>query len=90
MWSNPSRSKLQRQDHETSFIREVVVVFGFSWLAQKVMTKRKEQGIKLIVVKVEIVGIWLQQILSRTDLDIIILSGLQPNRPSLNMDRDCI
>jgi hypothetical protein len=46
------------------------------------MTKRKEQGIRLIVVKVEIVGIWLQQIFSRMDLDPIILSGLQPNRPS--------
>jgi hypothetical protein len=33
-------------------------VLGFSWLAEKVMNKRKEQGIKLIVVKVEIVGIW--------------------------------
>ena len=33
------------------------MVFGFPWLAEKVMNKRrsKEQGIKLIVVKVEIV-----------------------------------
>jgi hypothetical protein len=34
------------------------VVLAFSWLAKKVMNKRKEQGIRLIVVKVEIVGIW--------------------------------
>jgi hypothetical protein len=33
------------------------VVLGFSWLAEKVMNKR-EQGIRIIVVKVEIVGIW--------------------------------
>jgi hypothetical protein len=33
-------------------------VLGFSWLAEKVMNKRKAQSIKLIVVKVEIVGIW--------------------------------
>jgi hypothetical protein len=46
------------RDHETSFVREVAMVFGFSWLAEKVMSKRKEQGIKLIVVNVEIVGIW--------------------------------
>ena len=43
------------RDHETSFIREVAMVLGFSWLAEKVMNKRKEQGIKLVVVKVEIV-----------------------------------
>jgi hypothetical protein len=46
------------RDHETGFIREAAVVFGFSCLAEKLMNKRKEQGIKLIVVKVEIVGIW--------------------------------
>jgi len=34
------------------------VVLGFSWLEEKVMSKRKKQGIRLIVVKVEIVGIW--------------------------------
>jgi hypothetical protein len=34
------------------------VVLGFSWLAEKVMKKRKEQGMRLIVFKVEIVGIW--------------------------------
>jgi hypothetical protein len=34
------------------------VVLGFSWLAEKVMIKRKKQGIRLIVVKVDIVGIW--------------------------------
>jgi hypothetical protein len=39
-------------------IREAVVVIGFSWLAKKVTNKRKEKGIRLIVVKVEIVGIW--------------------------------
>jgi hypothetical protein len=44
--------------YETSFIREVAVVLGFSWLAEKVMNKRKEKGIRLIVVKGEIVGIW--------------------------------
>jgi hypothetical protein len=33
------------------------VVLGFFCLAEKVMNKRKEQGIKLIVVKVEIFGI---------------------------------
>jgi hypothetical protein len=33
-------------------------VLGLSWLAEKVMNKRKEQGIRLIVVMVEIVGIW--------------------------------
>ena len=58
------------------------MVLGFSWLVEKVMNKIREQGIRLIVVKVEIVGIWLQQIFSRMDLDPIILSGLQPNRPS--------
>jgi len=31
------------------------MVLGFSWLVEKVMKKRKEQGIRLIVVKVEIV-----------------------------------
>ena len=31
------------------------MVLGFSWLAEKVMNKRKEHGIRLIVVKVEIV-----------------------------------
>ena len=30
------------------------MVFGFSWLAEKMMNKRKEKGIRLIVVKVEI------------------------------------
>jgi hypothetical protein len=34
------------------------VVLGLSWLAKKVMNKRKEQGIRLIVFKVDIVGIW--------------------------------
>jgi hypothetical protein len=34
------------------------VVLGFSWLVEKVMNKIREQGIRLIVVKVEIVGIW--------------------------------
>jgi len=47
-----------RRDYETRFIREVAVVPGFSWLVEKVMNKRKEQGIMLIDVKVEIVGIW--------------------------------
>jgi hypothetical protein len=55
---NPNSCKLHRRDHETSFIREVAVVLVFSWLAEKVMNKRKEKGIRLIVVKVEIVGIW--------------------------------
>jgi hypothetical protein len=41
-----------------STFREATMVLGFSWLAEKVMNKRKEQGIRLIVVKVEIVGIW--------------------------------
>jgi hypothetical protein len=31
------------------------MVLVFSWLEEKVMKKRKEQGIRLIVVKVEIV-----------------------------------
>ena len=31
------------------------MVLGFSWLTKNVMNKRKEQGIRLIVVKVEIV-----------------------------------
>ena len=43
------------RDHKTNFIREAVTVLGFSWLAEKVMNKKKEQGITLIVVKVEIV-----------------------------------
>jgi S-adenosylhomocysteine hydrolase len=34
------------------------VVLGFSWLGEGVMTKSKEEGMRLIVVKVEIVGIW--------------------------------
>jgi hypothetical protein len=55
---NPNMCKSHRRDHETSFIIEGVMVLGFSWLATKVMNKRKEQGIKLIVIKVEIVGIW--------------------------------
>jgi hypothetical protein len=46
------------------------------------MNKRKEQGIRLIVVKVEIVGIWSQRIPQRMDLDPIILRWLQLNRPS--------
>jgi hypothetical protein len=50
--------KSHMQDHETRFIREDAVVLGFSWFAKKVMNKRKEQSIGLIVVKVEIVGIW--------------------------------
>jgi hypothetical protein len=34
------------------------MMLGFSWLAKKVMNiKKSEQGIRLIVVKVEIVGI---------------------------------
>jgi hypothetical protein len=47
-----------RRDYETHFIREVAVVPSLSWLAEKVTNKRKEQGIRLIDVKVEIVGIW--------------------------------
>jgi hypothetical protein len=34
------------------------VVLGFSWLAERVMTKSKEEGMRLIFVKVEIVRIW--------------------------------
>jgi hypothetical protein len=55
---NPNYCKSHRRDHETSFIREAAMVLGFSWLAAKVMNTRKKQGIRLIVVKVEIVGIW--------------------------------
>jgi hypothetical protein len=55
---NPNSCKAHRRYHETCFIREVAVVLGFSWLAEKVMRKRKEQGMRLIVVKVDIVGIW--------------------------------
>ena len=36
----------------------------------------------LIVVKVEIIGIWSQRITPNMDLDPIILRWLQPNRPS--------
>jgi hypothetical protein len=32
-----------------------MMVLGFSWLVEKGMNKRKEQGIRLIIVKVEIV-----------------------------------
>jgi hypothetical protein len=46
------------RNHETSLIREAAVMLGFSWFAEKVMNKRKEKGIRLIVFKVEIVGIW--------------------------------
>jgi hypothetical protein len=34
------------------------MALGFSWFAEKVVKKRKEQGIMLIVFKVEIVGKW--------------------------------
>jgi hypothetical protein len=54
---NPNSCKSHRRDHKTSFIKEAAVVLVFSWLTEKVMNKRKEQGIKLIVVKVEIVEI---------------------------------
>jgi hypothetical protein len=47
--------ELCRHVHKTSIVREATMVLGFSWLAEKVMNKRKEQGIRLIVVKVEIV-----------------------------------
>jgi hypothetical protein len=57
------------------------VVLGFSWLATKVMNKRKKQDIRLILVKVEILGFGDNQLL-KTDLDPIILCWLQPNRPS--------
>jgi hypothetical protein len=55
---NPNSCKSHRRDHETTFIREATMVLGFSWFVEKVMNKRNEQGIRLIVVKVEIVGIW--------------------------------
>jgi len=45
---------LCRHDHETSFGREVAMVFGFSWLVEKMMNGNG-QGIKRIVVKVDIV-----------------------------------
>jgi hypothetical protein len=32
------------------------MVLGFSWLVEKVMNKRKEQGIRLIVVKGRLLG----------------------------------
>jgi hypothetical protein len=35
-----------------------MMVLGLSWLEEKVMKKRKQKGIRLIVVKVEIVGNW--------------------------------
>ena len=46
-----------RHVHETSFFREAMMVSGFSWLAEK-MNIIKKQGIRLIVVKVEIVEIF--------------------------------
>jgi hypothetical protein len=49
---------LYRNVHKNSIVREATMVLGFSWLPEKVMNKRKEQGIRLIVVKVEIVGNW--------------------------------
>ena len=45
-----------RHVQKTNTVREATMVLGFSWLAEKVMNKRKEQGIRLIVVKVEIVN----------------------------------
>jgi hypothetical protein len=54
---NPNSCKSHRRDHETNFIGEAVVVLEFSWLSEKMMNKRKEKGIRLIVVKVDIVGI---------------------------------
>jgi hypothetical protein len=55
---NPYSCKSHKQDYETNFIREVAMVLGFFWVAEKVMNKRKEKGISVIVPKVEIVGIW--------------------------------
>jgi hypothetical protein len=56
-WSGPYWRKLcARHAHATSIVREVVVVFGFSWLAEKVMIKFVGKDIRQIVVKVEIVG----------------------------------
>ena len=43
--------------HETSFIREAMMVSGFSWLAEK-MNIIKKHRIRLNVVKVEIVEIF--------------------------------
>jgi hypothetical protein len=57
------------------------MVLGFSWLEEKVMNKRKEQGIRLIVVKVEIVEFGDNEF-PRIDLDPIILRWLQLNGPS--------
>jgi hypothetical protein len=56
------------------------MVLGFSWLAEKVMNKRNEQGIRLIVIKVEIVEFGDNKF-PRIDLDPIILHWFQLNRP---------
>jgi hypothetical protein len=50
-----TKRELRRHVHKTNTFREAMMVLGFSWLVEKVMNKRKEQGIRLIIVKVEIV-----------------------------------
>jgi Ni2+-binding GTPase involved in maturation of urease and hydrogenase len=56
------------------------MVLGFSWLVEKVMNKMKDQGIKLIVVKVDIFEFGDNEF-PRIDLDPIILHWFQLNRP---------
>jgi hypothetical protein len=36
-WSGPYWSKLCRHDHVIGIVREATMLFGFSWLAGKVM-----------------------------------------------------
>jgi hypothetical protein len=47
---------LCRHVYKTDTVREFVVEFGFSWLAEKVMIEFVEQDIRKFFVKVEIVG----------------------------------
>jgi hypothetical protein len=47
---------LCRHVYTTNFVREIAVEFGFSWFVGKVMIEFFGQGIRKIVVKVEIVG----------------------------------
>jgi hypothetical protein len=59
-----------------------MMVLGFSWLAEKVMNKRKEQGIKLIIVRLILLE-FCDNEFPRIDLDPIILRWLQLNKTKL-------
>jgi hypothetical protein len=61
------------------------MVLGFSWLVEKVMNKRNEQGIRLIVVRLRLLG-FCDNEFPRIDLDPIILHWLQLNKTKLEYE----